>query len=576
MRTRMLCFFGMLLATVQWAQAQDACTPSRFLAANTVITIDRQSSELAPVLSARLATPLLLRPGAPGLDELGLGAGATTATLPRRVLASRYAIGTGVLVNDAATLGFSDGNGPLLVRSDGRSYQLDVRDRKAFGHRETQPVMVAPALLDPVDIILPAGTKVTATGAGGARVEAGGTIEWVVNDDKGLSLTLLQSVPLREVNALQSAASVSATKPRSTLPGSKLTVKLLARDIDLKKSAPLFCFTLADAAGTGTGASIGVPGEQAKSEGEYVDFTVVVPDRLGKLATAGTSVFTRAWWLDLVRGTPLLLRVLVQGEKGLAVDSQVLIALSSRAKSIGVALLTTGIMLFVMLRWLGAGGAANLARNLCTNKFGHYSLANVQVLMWSVVVLFALFFVWWATGEILSISSGVLTLLGVSGGTLVAARTVESFDPNLQQKKAPPSLSDLISSEGKFDVPRFQMLAFTLFAIVYALMAVLRGEGLPDLPDNLLLLMGISNATYVAGKLPAVLPGGATAPVAGATPGTDVDALKALQAKLNVAPSGVLDDATSSAIVAFKRNHSLIPASPALSDELRRKIMQTG
>jgi hypothetical protein len=47
----------------------------------------------------------------------------------------------------------------------------------------------------------------------------------------------------------------------------------------------------------------------------------------------------------------------------------------------------------------------------------------MQILMWTLLVIFALCYVWVANGILL----GVLALLGISGTTSVLARTVEGY-----------------------------------------------------------------------------------------------------------------------------------------------------
>ncbi|NIR14257.1 MAG: hypothetical protein GWN86_10030, partial [Desulfobacterales bacterium] len=53
---------------------------------------------------------------------------------------------------------------------------------------------------------------------------------------------------------------------------------------------------------------------------------------------------------------------------------------------------------------------------------GRYSISLAQILFWSLLVLFAFAYILWVRGESLEITSQILTLLGISGGTAVAAK----------------------------------------------------------------------------------------------------------------------------------------------------------
>jgi hypothetical protein len=66
-----------------------------------------------------------------------------------------------------------------------------------------------------------------------------------------------------------------------------------------------------------------------------------------------------------------------------------------------------------------------------------------------------------------------------------------------------PEWSDLIVSgdgRGEIDVTRAQMLLFTLVAALFVGMNVLNNFTIPDIPEGILLLMGISNGVYLTAK----------------------------------------------------------------------------
>ncbi|WP_287670836.1 hypothetical protein [Accumulibacter sp.] len=164
-----------------------------------------------------------------------------------------------------------------------------------------------------------------------------------------------------------------------------------------------------------------------------------------------------------------------------------------------------GAAAFAVSGWMmKASNPAVVIRNLVTNaSSGRYSLSNLQILLWTLLVIFALSYAWFSTGVLLPLSSGILVLLGISGATSILARMAEGTDHSTAEPATNPLRKDLVWSEKEgFDLLRFQMLGFTLFTLSYSLVSVLRNEGLPDIPENLYTLMGISNAAYIGGKLP--------------------------------------------------------------------------
>jgi hypothetical protein len=66
-----------------------------------------------------------------------------------------------------------------------------------------------------------------------------------------------------------------------------------------------------------------------------------------------------------------------------------------------------------------------------------------------------------------------------------------------------PQWADLVVTgdpQGEIDVTRVQMLFFTLVAAGFVGMKVLNSYKIPDIPDGILLLMGISNGVYITAK----------------------------------------------------------------------------
>ncbi|WP_439595306.1 hypothetical protein [Falsiroseomonas sp.] len=166
---------------------------------------------------------------------------------------------------------------------------------------------------------------------------------------------------------------------------------------------------------------------------------------------------------------------------------------------------------------LGEGAPSALAYALrptviAQDSFGYCSLSRFQVLLFTLVLAGVYAYVMGRTGELPELSQSVLTLLGVTltGSTL--ARLTEGSvmqTPNrlwllgtgvLDPTPRLPRWTDLVESDGEIDVTRVQALLFSLFA---AVALVVSGTGDLEnftLPDQLVTLIGISQAVYVAGR----------------------------------------------------------------------------
>ena len=64
------------------------------------------------------------------------------------------------------------------------------------------------------------------------------------------------------------------------------------------------------------------------------------------------------------------------------------------------------------------------------------------------------------------------------------------------------SLDGLFTSDGaRFSPERLQLLIMFLSAIVVYAASAMRSKGMPDVPEELLIFLGGSNAIYLAGKI---------------------------------------------------------------------------
>ncbi len=139
---------------------------------------------------------------------------------------------------------------------------------------------------------------------------------------------------------------------------------------------------------------------------------------------------------------------------------------------------------------------------------GMASLSQFQIMLWAFVVGGAATYVMVLSGNLISISTGTLTLLGIAGGTSILARVPppkRDGQPKTTPASGPPRWRQLLLSNDDadatgVDVTRVQMLIFTLVTAAFVAVKVAVSYGIPEIPDNFLLLMGISNGVYIAGR----------------------------------------------------------------------------
>ncbi|MGY4177662.1 hypothetical protein ACVIHH_002953 [Bradyrhizobium sp. USDA 4518] len=147
------------------------------------------------------------------------------------------------------------------------------------------------------------------------------------------------------------------------------------------------------------------------------------------------------------------------------------------------------------------------------------SLSAFQVFFFTILVFGMLAFVVLRIGILSDLSTTVLQLLGISGIGAAMAKGADStktaiepaneawllnkgwYDGAAIRAAAQPTFYDLISSDGNFDVYRFQSLLFTA-----AVGGALFIGGISQLssftvPQNILGILGLSQVVYIAGKL---------------------------------------------------------------------------
>lgn len=147
--------------------------------------------------------------------------------------------------------------------------------------------------------------------------------------------------------------------------------------------------------------------------------------------------------------------------------------------------------------------------SLVRGRDGTASLSNLQIWWWTLAVFGLVVFVWVATGGLASFNQSVVILLGVTTGGSLAAKAVainmKGATQNIvaiqgQTEQVEANWWDLIAAGEQVSLTKLQMLVFTIFTGLYVVATVIGQLKFPEIPTELLTLMGVSNGIYVLGK----------------------------------------------------------------------------
>jgi hypothetical protein len=228
---------------------------------------------------------------------------------------------------------------------------------------------------------------------------------------------------------------------------------------------------------------------------------------------------TNDTWLEY----DLRLRVVVGGQPSANSDTLSVVRDDYQLKlflmvmALFVAFLVLVWGLYTYMNRKGYSGSFNLKALVIDTASNQYSLAKVQALGWTVILLLSYMYYVLITFVILDRSTipdfepSLLILMGITTGGLLIARSTDRS----QQIKAggiqgvipqsAPSLWDLISENGVINLASLQLLLFTIVSMgVYILFMTdsnLVETGMPSMPTTLLGLMGISQGGYLTGKV---------------------------------------------------------------------------
>ncbi len=150
---------------------------------------------------------------------------------------------------------------------------------------------------------------------------------------------------------------------------------------------------------------------------------------------------------------------------------------------------------------------------------GRGSLSKLQILFFSLIVFALVFYIVLRTGALLELSGSILLLLGIAGIGSTAAKGADMARNRLQPQNWAwlirhgwlpaggwadinrAKWSDIVCSDGEFDVYRYQTCIFSLVVGVALLVAGVSELSSFTIPETLLGILGLSQVVYIGGKL---------------------------------------------------------------------------
>jgi hypothetical protein len=203
-----------------------------------------------------------------------------------------------------------------------------------------------------------------------------------------------------------------------------------------------------------------------------------------------------------------------------SLDTVLPVGISFRIGALALTILSAAIAWYVLSIWADYRGVlGGPILKIITNRNGYASLSQFQILLWTVVIGGGLTYVMALSGALIDVPSQELALLGISGfsalsaayasknpapaGGAGAVQPVPAVERSAPRQQRIPKWSDLVVWDGyhEIDITRVQMLVFTVLAAGFVVLKIGDDSAIPNIPDGIVLLMGLTNGVYVGGKL---------------------------------------------------------------------------
>jgi hypothetical protein len=406
---------------------------------------------------------------------------------------------------------------PLVVQaSDGRKFQL--RENTDFSY-------TLPITKFGYKVTIPSGTSLT-------KVNDSIPQKYALNKDitakiippKNYRLTLTIDAQ-RVVDRIPGTSAMGTTltfKPQRAPMGEYITLTIAKSDFDFSKAQFYVCLRKQDedAAGSGTQpetVDADKEGEQkaeeANEEANHEPFIASTDVELKAVQMGKAQLRVRIPDINASgphEAIPVDLLVVARGPDGKMAEVMSRgLAVSSRSRAVWCWFFA------IAIPWLVAGiitGRKEPKKRLRLNpiwfvsgKYGNASLSLAQILLWTILVFSASFYVLVVSGKLLDLTNEILMLLGIAGGSSVIAKISASTKSDKGVAIAAPEPKDpkwlnLFQTEGRPDLYKVQMALFTTLAAIFVTAKIYGTLEFPELPAGLLTLIGISNGVYLGAK----------------------------------------------------------------------------
>jgi hypothetical protein len=166
------------------------------------------------------------------------------------------------------------------------------------------------------------------------------------------------------------------------------------------------------------------------------------------------------------------------------------------------------LLTVLFVRWARKSEVLRVGPSLDGGKLQRYSLGRCQMAYWFFLVAASYVFIWMVTSEYRVLPGSVLGLIGISAATALGAVLIDGSGPDNVTASAIPRptsgfFKDIFSDDqDKITFHRFQIFVWSIVLGIIFLASVYNALTMPDFPDELLALMGISSGTYIGFKFP--------------------------------------------------------------------------
>lgn len=167
------------------------------------------------------------------------------------------------------------------------------------------------------------------------------------------------------------------------------------------------------------------------------------------------------------------------------------------------------VLTWLFLRWASNTEVLRVGPNLPDGSLQRYSLGRVQMAYWFFLVAASYVFIWMVTSEYGVLPGSVLGLIGISAATALGAVAINASGPGSVAASVTPQptsghfFQDIFSDEqGKLTFHRFQIVVWSVVLGIIFIASIYNILAMPDFPNELLALMGISAGTYLGFKFP--------------------------------------------------------------------------